>query len=368
MKSRGRKFVWLLFCAFFAGLAYLWYQEHDAGPDEESASIPPLQRVVTTNNASPSEQLNVQLKPGQIFPLMKTVNEKVTQFTPSGPVESQMTLKVLLVIRVQEVLKDRTKLRVDYQRVQFSQNFPGNQIQYDSDTPPRTIPLEAQVYHGLAKNGFEFWIGRDHKVIEPVEGFQEFLKRCVQHVSPEQREAVMTQFVKSTGDDAIANFIDDSIGLLPNHNRKVQAGDTWTRKRQVLRPVPIYLSSNCTLKKIDSKIAEIVIDGRVIPSAAYGQTPNQKNAIQLSVVDGHLAGECRIRRETGLPEQSKIRRVFDMRVRLPNGHVVRQRKDSTTTITVYEPQGTPKSIATPNAGARRADQVSKLSPNDRSVR
>jgi hypothetical protein len=360
MKGRGRFCVWLLFSLFAAGAGYLWWQGDPTLPEEKDPELSPIE---VRNPYPASEKLAVHLKKGQVFPLMKTVTETVSQFTTDGPVESKMVLKVLLVIRVQEVLKDRTKLRVDYQRVRFNQNSPGKQTAYDSDAPPQAIPLDAQLYHGLAKNGFEFWIGKDHKVIEPVDGFTEFLKRCVVHVSPKQREAVMRQFVQTTGDDAIANFIDDSIGLLPAQDKSVKTGDKWTRKRQVQRPVPLYLTSHCTLKKLDAKYAEITIDGSVIPSVAYGQTTNAGQGMQLSVTGGHLTGECRIRRETGLPEESKIRRVFEMLVRLPNGREVKQRKDTTTTIAVYSPQGSPKSIATPNSRASTIKQASGTTTN-----
>ena len=289
------------------------------------------------------QKLNVKLQVGDRFPLLKTVTETVTQQTDRGTFVSRTTLKMLLAIRVLEVRNDRKKLRVDYQRVQFSQEMPGETIHYDSAVPSLPIPLDAQAYHGLVNNGFDFWIGADNKVVQ-IDDFEGFLKRCVKHVPTEQRKEVMLKLMKSSGDEGIANFIDDSIGLLPAKGAAVKVGDTWKRNRQIIRPVPLYLSSTCTLKSIDEHYAEITINGKVIPSTTFGPSRSNAHGLQLTVIGGYFVGHCRIDRKTGLPEKSEIRRVYDMIVRLPNGREIKQTKESKTVIAVYSPQGNPQAI------------------------
>lgn len=353
MQNRGRLFVGLLCGLLALGAGYLYWQGEPQLPENnQQAEFPTIEGAATPVSNTTTQQLKVTFKKGDVFPLMKTVTQTVTQKTSNGPVTSEITLQILLAIHVQDVQKERTKLRVNYQHVRFSHQFSqkslGEQILYDSKTTAaHNVPPAAQFYHGLANNGFEFWIGPNHKVLETVQ-FSEFLKRCVQYVPPKEREAVMTQFIATTGDHIIANFIDDSLGLLPAQTKKVRVGDHWIRKQIVDRPVPLSLESRCTLQKLNDDIAEIRIDGKVIPSAAFGR-PNQSNGngIQLSIIGGHITGSCQIRRKTGLPERSEIHRVFDMLARFPNGQEVKQTNESKTVIEIFSPQGTAKQIAMP---------------------
>jgi len=347
MHRKGRALLWMLVAVAAASGGYIWWDHARRTAEEQleddlSQFPEPVVRPVEPT-ADDSQELRLQMAAGDVFPLIKTIDETITQQTEDGPLQSKTRIELLLAIRVQEVRDGRKRLRVDYRRVKYEQDIAGETVEYDSTSPGEMIPPAAQAYHGLVDNGFEFWIGPDNRILDLVD-FEAFLNRCVVHVPEAQRRDVMTRFLKTSGDEGVANFIDDSIGLLPYRDKSVSVGDQWTRRRQVLRPVPLHITQTCTLKRLDEEIAEIDIQGSIAPAATYGPSDQPQGGLQLIVRGGDTVGHCRIRSKTGLPERSEIRRVYDMLVRYPDGRQFSQTKDSHTVIEVFSPQGEPKTI------------------------
>ena len=244
------------------------------------------------------------------------------------------------------------RLRVKYHRVRFSQELPegaGN-IQYNSDTPPARIPLEALGYHGLKDNSFDFWLGSDHQILQIVE-FDKFLARCLESVPPRQQVQVRTFLAATSGAEGISNFIDDSIGLLPTHAVKVN--ETWSRERTIPQPVPMHISNRYTLRQLNANVAEVDIFGMITPSATYGP-PNQPNKeIKVVVTGGQCYGSCTIDRRTGLPIQSRVEQSMLMNVQLPGGIDFQQQKNTAITIRTF-PGQTAKDVAEKNSsGAKK---------------
>jgi Family of unknown function (DUF6263) len=353
MWQRGRFVFWLLVAVAAAASGYIWWDRARTSSEQDlennlsglqPADVEPLPAV------PPAAGLQLHLKAGDVFPLVKTIHETVTQKSATGPLSSETTLQLVLAIRVKEVQGNRKRLRVDYRRVYYRRDLAGDALEYDSAHPPRVLPAEVQAYHGLVDNGFDFWVGPDNRILR-IDGFDEFLKRCVAHVPAELRQSVMTRFVKTTGDEGVANFIDDSIGLLPYGGGPVKSGDHWTRNRQVLRPVPLAITQTCTLKKLGNEFAEIEITGEIAPSTTFGPSNRPHSGLKLTVTGGKTVGSCRIRRKSGLPERSEIHRTYNMIVSDANGRTFEQTKEAQTVIEVFTQQGAPKAIGLVPAGA-----------------
>lgn len=348
MRRPGRAFFWLLTAVAAASGGYVWWDHLRSTADEKLEAELKPDTGSTLKPAPPTprkEELRLQLKAGELFPLVKTIEETITQQTEDGPLRSITRIQLVLSLRVEEVHPDRKRLRVDYRRVRFEQDLAGEKLLYDSAAPPAVIPPQVQAYHGLVNNGFSFWIGPDNRILQ-LEDFAGFLERCMAHVPPDQRRAVMNRFLKTSGDEGVANFVDDSIGLLPYQNRAVKVGDHWSRQRRVLRPVPLFLTQTCTLKRLQGNLAEIEIRGEIAPTATYGPAEQPQGGLQLTVRGGKTVGLCRIRTATGLPERSEINHLYDLVVRYPDGRRFNQTKKTRTVIEVFSPQGQPKTIGT----------------------
>lgn len=340
-----------------AGIAALLGGCGWSGDAEDDSAEAPVPKAETAPVAQ-LERLELRLHPGDRFPLMKTVVQELQQSSVLGPATSQTRLELLLTLTVEEIAADRKRLGVRYNRVRYSQDVAGAKLDYDSAATRGAIPKAALPYHGLVGNGFSFWIGQDNQILEPV-GFSEFLERCVRDVPLEERREVLAKFAQTTADEGIANFVDDSIGLLPydvdgkRDGGNVAEGDSWSRERRLLQPMPLYLKTRYTLRELTPHVAEIDVLGtvtnatttdseaasrKVTPASAESGGVGASSTPDVVVKRGSTLGSCTIDRGTGLPLKSHVERYLDMTVTLPNGLEFEQRKRTVTTIQAFPQQ------------------------------
>jgi len=140
---------------------------------------------------------------------------------------------------------------------------------------------------------FRSGFGPDNKIVELV-GFEEFLQRCLQNTPASQRETVLAKISESSGDDGIANFIDDSIGLLPyniDENHKggaIRVGETWMKTRRLTQPIPMVLKTEYTLRELNDKTATINIAGDIAASKISSPINQNGKSVQLYIRGGKI--------------------------------------------------------------------------------
>jgi hypothetical protein len=324
------------------------------------------------------DRLELRLQEGDRFPLVKTVHQTLVQRSEQAPALAETRLELTLVITVEEVRDDAILLGVRYSRVNYAHDVAGQQLAYDSSTHAGAVPWDALPYAGMINNGFSFWLGRDNSIREMV-GYKEFLERCVAEVPLERRETLLSEISNRFGDDGVANFVDDSIGLLPydatvdpDAATRVLPGDVWTRERRLMQPVPVQLTSTYRLTEINDTTAEIDITGRI----ASGDAAASNTAGRLRISGGHSLGRCIVDRATGLPLEMNLTRYITMKLTTADEKEVVQEKTIVTTIRAFpetrgpvaaapvstpiqrvsgfnEPQNPQSSLAQPNSNTGR---------------
>ncbi len=286
----------------------------------------------------------LHLQVGARFPMIKTVEQRLTQQLGTGPVVGQTRLELRMSLLVEEQRQDARRLSVRYHRVRYLQDLGGEQVAYDSDNPPILVHPAALAYSGLKDNTFSFWLGADNRVIELI-GFEEFLRRCTANVPLDQRNAVLQRLNSLRSEDGIASFVDDSIGLLPNpqdpqvSGKSLQVGSSWELRSST--NATGSSATRCMLKSLTPEIAEIAIVGTIDPSNFVDDV----RQLKLTVRAGQCSGTCVVDRQTGMPRQSRIDRVVDMVATLADGTEIPQRKEVVTTVVAYLDQ-TPVEPAT----------------------
>lgn len=305
-----------------------------SGGGETSAQRSAAMPVTAT---AAGERLELRLQQGDRFPLIKTIEQTLVQKSQQYPAVAQTRLELTMAIQVEQVRSDAILLSVRYSRVAYAHDLNGQRLEYDSAVQQSLPPHDVQPYAGMVNNGFAFWLGRNNRIRELV-GYQEFLQRCVEQVPVERRQSLLAEISQRFGDDGVANFIDDSIGLLPYDDSvdqesatRVIPGDVWTRETRLMQPAPIYLTSTYRLISLDARTAEIDITGRV----ASGETVAQGQHGNLRITGGHSTGKCTVDRVTGLPLETNLTRFVSMVVRLPDGQEVPQDKQIVTRIRAF---------------------------------
>ncbi len=325
------------------------------------------------------DRLELRLREGDRFPLVKTVEQTLVQKSDSSPALAHTKLDLTLAITVEQVQADAILLGVRYSRIAYAHDVNGQRLSYDSSNHQGAVPWDAIPYAGMVGNGFSFWLGRDNSIRELV-GYQEFLERCVAQVPLERRQSLLSEISNRFGDDGVANFVDDSIGLLPydksvdvDSASRVLPGDVWTRERRLMQPVPVYLTSTYRLTSMNDKTAEIDITGRV----AAGQASSPDDSRRLRITGGTSVGRCIVDRATGLPLDMSLTRFIKMNVMTSDQQEVIQEKQIITTVRAFpEVRGSVVGTAQPSGVQRvsglqnepnRASQIPTNSGASRSV-
>ena len=360
MKTRVTSWVGL--CGLLLSLSGCgWFGSEKAGSSSDDA-IPELGERTqspksreSANRVLPTEHLELRLKVGDRFPLMKTVEQRLRQRSPNGgsPTESTSTLTMTLAITVENIDQGVKTLGVRYQRVRYDHDIAGEKVSYDSALFPKTVPDAAQVYHGLLDNGFSFELGADNRIVK-VHDFDAFLKRCVRHAPPSQQKEMLNRLVATQEDEGIANFVDDSVGMLPyniddlNAGGDVKVGSSWRKNREIVRPFPMTIDTAYRLGSINDRYATLELFGKIVPA----QIQHASNSIQqagatekMTLRGGHCFGTCTIDRESGLPIQSNVTRQMDLTLELPAGARFDQTKEIVTTIRTFPEQDAPANTA-----------------------
>ena len=348
MELRESYLTWALCCGLLvvAGCG----AEDDSASQAGEDPILDINWPADTEATPPVADTQLKLKVGQRFPLRKIVSQTLTQFVSGQQTQSQSRLELMLEVRVQDVQTERTKMQVRYLAVRYSQTINGQATLYDSRATNPVVPPEAQMYSGLINNGFAFWIGSNHQIGE-LEGFDGFLSRCVDGIPNGQRQHAIAILAAQVGESKIANFIDDSIGLLPE-NGEPQVGQKWQKTRHVLQPLPIQLNMTCALDRLNKDDLEVSIVGHIQPNVSQSLNHQVTPGIRLTVEKGHTLGSCRISRTTGLPIHSQQTMELDFLVHIPDGGQFRQHKQIVTEISTYEQNAAPIQLAKPTAASR----------------
>ena len=302
------------------------------------------------------DRLELRLKQGDRFPLIKTVEQTLMQKSNDSPAMAQTKLELTIIIDVEQVKKDGILLGVKYSKVVYEHDVNGQHMLYDSGNHQGEVPWDALPYAGMVNNGFSFWLGRDNKIREMV-GYREFLERCVAEVPLDRREVLLSEISNRFGDDGVANFVDDSIGLLPydasvdaDAASRVAPGDVWIGERTLMQPIPIHMKSTYRLTAMDETSAEIDITGRISAGDAVGN--DQKS--RLRITGGHSLGRCIVDRSTGLPTDMNLTRFINMKIVTPDQREIVQEKQIVTTIRAFPEMRRPVAGQRENSGVRQA--------------
>lgn len=298
--------------------------------DEDWAEAPPTPVALKEERNPDQTRLGLKLKPGDRFPLRKVVEQTLTQDTPQGTAQKIVTrLELIFAISVLAREENRSQLQVRYDRVKYSQRIGDEHLVYDSTRPPPTVPMEVRAYHDMVGDGFRFWLGGENQIVG-VDGFTEFLHRCLRNVPEDQRNRVVLGIEAGSGESGIGNFVDNSIGLLPSGGI-YEPGDTWERPSHIGRPVPMHVQTLYTLKQVDHDLAVVDIRGQITPSTTLNHE-SEATGIRVTVIGGETQGTCTIFRETGLPQRSRVEQNIDMAVLMSGAVRFNQRKSIVTTI------------------------------------
>jgi hypothetical protein len=329
-----------------------------------------------TAQSGQGTSLELRLNRGDRFPLIKTIEQTLIQRSDQFPATAHTQLDLTMAISVRDASPEAILMHVDYSRVRYSHDINGHRIVFDSDTHQGSVPEDVVPYAGMVGNGFSFWLGRNNQIKELVD-YREFLQQCVRNVPVERRQTLLSEISTRFGDDGVANFVDDTIGLLPYNSSvdpqsatQVLPGDVWKRERRLMQPIPIYMTSTYRLVNITDTTAEIDITGRIASGETFVDSNNTTGAA-VRILGGQSLGSCLVDRATGLPLELKRTRFLNMQVKTEDGTVVSQDKQIVTTIRSFPESRSPASrgpvVRSTGQGSGAVQQASGIQTDQNAI-
>ncbi|MEZ6123240.1 MAG: DUF6263 family protein [Planctomycetaceae bacterium] len=305
-------------------------------PQPERSSLSPVKAASSAGapiRTATHQQLKLKLERGDQFALVKTVRQNLVQKSSHYPATASTQLELHMQIQVADQKPDAVLLNVQYVRVRYFHDVNGDTASFDSaagaPAPENMLP-----YAGMVNNGFSFWLDADHR-IQQMQGYEEFLQRCVQLVPEQRRQTLLTELAGKFGDDGVANFVDDTIGLLPAGNdvpsTGIQVGDVWYRERKLEYPTPVRMKSSCRLLALTADRAEIDITG-TIDSGNQAPEMTRVGGPEILLRGGRTMGSCTIDRASGLPLSLNRSRYLTMQITTADGVMVDQEKQIETSL------------------------------------
>jgi hypothetical protein len=275
---------------------------------------------------------------GEQFPVIRTVTQTLNQISAEGATKGTSRLEANMMLVAEETRQDgRSRLGVQFERLRYTRELAGDRFTYDSTQPPGQVPTDVLPYQGLAGNRFSLWVGHDNQIQELV-GFADFIERSLRSMPQAGRVTLASRFESLPPDEIVAEFLDESVGLLQDDSAtrgesasSIRVGGGWSRTRTFTIPVPHHVSTRYSIAACNKQIVEIEVLGTI--------TAAKDAAAKAAVVihRGHVVGRCRIDRRTGLPMDSQIEQRLEMHIPTADGRNIEQEKIVVSTFRVGLP-------------------------------
>ena len=146
---RWTTLVMLLFaglsgCGLFGGAASEEDGDLSDMDEDKAGSLDDASNAFSMDALPDSRPLELKLNVGDRFPLMKTVENRLTQKDNSGISVNTSRVEMMLSLVVDEVRPDGSKvLTARYHRIQYEQDIAGRRISYSSERPSEPVPVRS---------------------------------------------------------------------------------------------------------------------------------------------------------------------------------------------------------------------------------
>lgn len=297
----------------------------DEQPIEQPIRHASHETAVSTTSDPPS--LTLKVAQGDRFSLVRSVSQTLRQKVLPQAVLAINDLQLSFDLAVKEVRADSITMNVVYRRVVYEHNIEGQQLSWDSASG-RPAPMAVASYAAMVNQGFNIVLSRDNR-IKSVDGYDEFIRRCVSVAPDGLKEVVRGRLNQSLPAADVADLVDSTIGLLPFQSNDsdvmLAEGDEWTRE-QATGDGSARIRTSCRLRELTPLTAEIAIRTRIAADDA------QATGSSVRITGGEGAGTCLIDCRTGLPITSERTQSLTLVVPTAKGTLAEQEKLIRTTV------------------------------------
>jgi hypothetical protein len=248
-------------------------------------------------NKGPTVEYQLNLEKGKTYKWEIITEQDISQSPMGRTMEMKQKIRMAMDFTVNEADASGYDITITYTGIGYYQKSPMGEVDYDSDNPPRVIPLMAKGFAGLLNEGFDIKLDKMGNVLK-VKNVDLLFDRMVKKMElPDaKRTQVMTQLKQQFGDKSLLDSFKGVISIFPD--KPVAVGDSWKRTLVMAGATPMVIHNRWKLTKRENGIAYIDVKSSIKPNP--DAKPLQVGALTLNYsLRGDQAGEMELDEKTG---------------------------------------------------------------------
>lgn len=230
-------------------------------------------------------------------------------------------------------------IRYTYDSITFNQSMMGTTISFNSATDTGSaIPEAAITYQAMV--GAQFTMKMlPNGTIQELVGLDSLVQRMVEKITAKNPEvaATVSEAIKTMfNNQTLRSNLERSTAIYPT--KPVAPGDTWQNAFSISLGIPLNISTDYSVKSLDSKVATVDIRSSITANDQAGNV-NISGVLFKYNITGLQTGTMQIDRSSGWVTSSKLQQTL-------TGYMEMQGVDSSDAIPSKIPMNVSSTITT----------------------
>jgi len=213
-------------------------------------------------------ELKYRFEAGKTYTLLMTVEQQIVTWINEVEQEVNQTIGIGETFEVKSIADDGTAtIVVTFGPMSLKSEGPMGKIEYDSENPPKDVPLPARAFATMLDQHFTMKMTPEGRVTE-IRGMDVMFDKILESLElPEgpMKDSMIKSMKKQFGDQAIKEMLENFTGLMPD--KPVGVGDAWSQKMALTTMFPSIIENTCTLTERKDGVATIAVDSTIKPNA-----------------------------------------------------------------------------------------------------
>jgi predicted secreted protein len=257
-------------------------------------------------NAAEPVVFRLSLKPQAKYVLTMEVNQTRSQTVDDEKQSLGQEMLQVWDVNVTALQKNgNMDIELTYKRVKIDQDFGGQRIEYDSDSPPEVLDQSMKSLAVMPGTVIRAEMTPDGKVVS-VDGVDAMIDKMIEAMNitdSQEKRAVLADLRKQWGTDAMKQSLEQITSFYPA--RPVSPGSSWTSDFDLTSGVPMHIVSTYNLQTRIGARDSIDVSSQISSDSATSSVTMGPLSMAYSI-NGSQSGTILVDEATGLPLSSRL--------------------------------------------------------------
>jgi len=263
--------------------------------------------------AGETVDLRLRLPAGYKRTVTMITEQHIEQTMQGETVAMDQTLGVGFDVEVLQVDdQGLMTLRYTYSWTKITQQGPQGMVQYNSDTPPETVPPRARPFAALLGASFETDLTPRGEVraLRGAEALIDHVLEALEVPEGPARTRVRENLRNLFGGEGLRKRLEVMTAAYPEE--PVAVGDSWTRVTDLTVGFPTRMRNTWTLERVEDGLAVLTVDSEYLAPDEDAQAGPPELSIQPTDLRGSVEAVYTMPLNTGWTQAARITQDMTM--------------------------------------------------------